>query len=52
LAPQVEFQGQVYLAMVPELASVHLRELGPGLGNLEPVRAEILAALDLLFTGI
>lgn len=51
LTPVVEFKGQAYVAMVPELAGVAQRELGESAGSLLPARAEILAALDLLFTG-
>ena len=52
LTPLLDFQGQGYLAMVPELAGVGRRELGPVVGSLAPVRAELLAALDLLFKGV
>jgi len=51
LTPVVVFQGQAYVAMVPELAGVSRRELGPPAGDLAPLRQEIIAALDLLFTG-
>lgn len=52
LTPLLEFQGQTLMAMVPELAGVARRSLGASLGNLSSARAEIIAALDLLFTGI
>jgi toxin CcdB len=52
LTPILEFQGQPYVAMVPELAGLARRSLGTCLGNMPSARAEIIAALDLLFTGI
>ena len=38
--------------MVPEFAGVARRDLGAVAGHLGLLRAEILAALDLLITGI
>lgn len=52
LAPLLTFQGHPYVAMVPELAGIPRRQLGKAAGALGERRAEILAALDLLFTGI
>jgi hypothetical protein len=37
--------------MVPELAGVSKRHLGPVVGQLPEVRPEMLAAIDLLITG-
>ena len=51
LTPRLEFQGQTYLAMVPELAGISRRALGPLAGNLIAQREVLLAALDFLFTG-
>ena len=36
----------------PELAGVAKRALGEKIASLKPKRDEIIAALDLLFTGI
>jgi toxin CcdB len=52
LTPVVEFQGHPYVAMVPELAGVARHHLGASSGDLGLVRADIIAALDLLITGI
>jgi hypothetical protein len=38
--------------MVEELAAVHRRTLGRTVGSAELQRYELIAALDLLFTGI
>jgi toxin CcdB len=51
LTPVVQFQGQALVAMVPELAGIAQRELGPPSGDLATARAEILQAIDLLLTG-
>lgn len=52
LMPVLEFQGRPYVAMIPELAGIPRRELGASAGSLASQRGEIIAALDLLFTGI
>lgn len=51
LTPVVTFQNKTYIAMVPELAGVARRSLGAPAGELPSLRAEVIAALDLLFTG-
>lgn len=51
LTPVVQFLGQPLVAMVPELAGIPRRELGPVSGDLESARGEILQAIDLLLTG-
>lgn len=51
LTPVVVFQGESLVAMVPELAGIPRRELGPVSGDLVSARAEILPAIDLLLTG-
>lgn len=51
LTPLVQFQGQPLVAMVPELAGIAQRELGPLSGVLSSARGEILQAIDLLVTG-
>ena len=51
LTPVVQFQGQPLVAMVPELAGIARRELGPVAGDLASVRTELLKAMDLLLTG-
>lgn len=51
LTPLVTFQHKTYIAMVPELAGVARRSLGTQVGDLVDTRAEIIVALDLLFTG-
>ncbi len=54
LNPEIEVPGDngVFYLSVPELAAVQRSVLGECVGNLEARRADIVAALDLLFTGI
>lgn len=51
LTPVITFQGKSLVAMVPELAGVSMRHLGPIAGQLPEARPEMLAAIDLLITG-
>jgi toxin CcdB len=51
LTPVIHFQEQTLVAMVPEMAGIHLRDLGREAGNLPGIRTEILQAIDLLLTG-
>lgn len=52
LAPTVHFEGQAYVLLTPQLAGIDARELGPAAGDLAASRDVIIAALDLLITGI
>ncbi|HEX7552249.1 MAG TPA: CcdB family protein, partial [Geothrix sp.] len=51
LTPVVQFQGQPLVVMVPELAGIARREMGPVAGDLASARAELLQAMDLVLTG-
>ncbi|MCW5572987.1 MAG: CcdB family protein [Steroidobacteraceae bacterium] len=52
LTPALRFGGKDYLLMTPLLAGIAARDLGPAVGNLGVDRDAIMAALDLLITGI
>lgn len=52
LTPVLAFQGQDYVAMVPELSGISRQALGTPLGTLSGARHDLVSALDLLFTGI
>jgi toxin CcdB len=52
LTPELEFGGEKLVLMTPQLAGVQMKDLGPVAGDLRAHRTEILAALDLLLTGI
>ena len=52
LTPEVEHQGEKYLLLIPQLASVPARILQNPIGSLSQMRDEIIAALDFAVTGI
>ena len=52
LNPIVKFKGVDYVILFQDLVSVSTSMFGSRVGTLQSKRAEIIAALDLLFTGI
>jgi toxin CcdB len=52
LTPLCTIEGKPYVLITPQLAGIAARELGPPVADLSGERARILAALDLLMTGI
>ena len=52
LNPLITIDGKEYLMRVQDIATVPRRLLKKPITNLSPQRDEILAALDLLFTGL
>lgn len=52
LNPQFEIEGISVVMSTPEIAGVPRRVLGEKIASLQHRREEIIAALDLLFTGI
>jgi toxin CcdB len=52
LNPTFEVQGEKLVMSTPELAGVPVRALGERVASVQGQRGEIIAALDLLFTGI
>ena len=52
LAPVLEVGGQAYVLVVPLLAAVEVAGLGPVEADLSSERATIMAALDILISGI
>lgn len=52
LAPILAIDGKDYVMLTPQLAGVSARELGQSIGDVSIERAKIIAALDLLITGI
>lgn len=51
LTPEVEIQGKLYIAMVPELSSISMRRLGEPAGQLKAFRTELASALKMLISG-
>ena len=52
LNPTFDVDGRPVAMLTPELAGVPVKALGERIANLAGQRAAIIAALDLLFTGI
>lgn len=52
LNPQFKIKGVVVVMSSAELAGISIRSLGDKVASLKNKRDEIIAALDLLFTGI
>lgn len=52
LNPTMSFQGVQYVMLFQELASVPPTAIGDRVGSLAARREELIAALDLLFTGM
>lgn len=52
LTPLLEIDGEQYLMLTPQMAGIPTRLLGSAVADLSIQRDEIVAALDLLITGI
>jgi len=52
LNPAFEIEGRKLLLLTPELAGVPRKVLGDPVANLAAERRAIIAALDVVFTGI
>ncbi len=52
LTPVFQVEGEQYAMLTPQLAGIPERRLGARVTDLAQHRDEILAALDLLITGI
>lgn len=52
LTPSIDISGEQYLLMTPQLAGIARSELGSAVGSVADQRSAIVAALDLLITGV
>ena len=52
LMPTFGIEGRQYAMITPQLAGISAKQLGARVADLSGKRGEIVAALDLLFTGI
>lgn len=52
LTPRFEIEGESYVMMTPQMAGIATKQLGPMVADFAAQRDEIIAALDLLITGI
>jgi toxin CcdB len=52
LTPEVEYEGEQFILVTPQIASVPVSILKNKVGSLAHIRSEIIAALDFAITGI
>lgn len=52
LTPVFEIEHEQYAMLTPQLAGISKQHMGAKIADLSPRRDEIIAALDLLITGI
>jgi toxin CcdB len=52
LMPTIEVDGNTYTAVTPQLAGIPKKSLGAQVADLSARRYDIIAALDVLVTGI
>jgi len=52
LTPVFEIDGKQYAMLTPQIAGIAKKHMGAKVANLSPHRDEIIAALDLLISGI
>ena len=52
LTPLVDVEGGSYVLLTPQLAGIAKSDLGPAVANVADQRGPIVAALDMLITGI
>lgn len=52
LTPVFEIEGKPYAMLTPQLAGVSKRDIGPRVADLAQGRDEVIAALDVLITGM
>ena len=52
LTPSIDLEGRSYLMMTPQLAGVPNKTLGTPVADLSARRSELIAAIDLLVSGI
>ena len=50
--PTIYVESKRYIALIEHLAAIPRTAFGKAVGSAEPQRYQIVAALDLLFTGI
>lgn len=52
LTPEVEYEGESFLLLTPQIASIPSKILIQPIGSLSHLRDEIVAAIDFAITGI
>jgi toxin CcdB len=51
LRPMTTIDGRDYVIAVDRLAAIERRTIGPAVGSVGSLRQDLIAAVDLLFTG-
>ena len=52
LTPAITYEGEDFLLLIPQIASIPVKALNNPIGSLSHLRDEIIAALDFAITGI
>lgn len=52
LSPVFAIEGEKFVMLTPEIAGIPLRRLGQVLASLSERRADIVRALDIVFSGV
>jgi toxin CcdB len=52
LTPLLVIEGESFVMLTPQLAGIPKSELGAPVAQVQQHRAEIIAAIDLLVTGV
>lgn len=52
LTPEINYEGDRFLLLIPQIASIPAKYLKTPIGSLAHFREEIIAALDFAVTGI
>ena len=51
LTPTVAINGSPYIVLTPQMAGIHISDMGPFVCDLSAFRDRFISALDFLFTG-
>ena len=52
LTPLIEYNNEQFILLTPQIASMSSKLLKDPVGSVEPLRDEIIAAIDFAITGI
>lgn len=52
LMPTVDLEGKIFVLLTPQMAGISRKDLGASVCDVSFLRDEIIAAVDLLVTGI
>ncbi|GAB5382095.1 MAG: hypothetical protein Alis3KO_36080 [Aliiglaciecola sp.] len=52
LTPEIEYEGETYLLLTPQLTSMPMHLLQDPIGSIEALRDSVINAIDFAITGI